>query len=109
MQDRIAERRGKGVELDGGLMSPDLSYAGVRSDATGRLVADLRSCESWLALAPLADPRHACAAFLNLLDQLEDKPPPGAAFLAILERVRLPLIEAVGGQTRRFSGRPLPL
>lgn len=70
---------------------------------------DVRSCEEWLARATLADSRHACSAFLSLLDELEDAPPRHAAYLQILERLRDPILTAQEENTKKFAAKPLPL
>ena len=70
---------------------------------------DVRSCNEWLARAPLADSRQACAAFLSLLDQLEDAPPRHVAYLQILERLRGPIVIAQEENAKRFTFKPLPL
>lgn len=72
-------------------------------------VPDLKSCEHWLGLAPLADSREACRAFLALFDEIEDSPPPHATYAAILERLRTPLLGALDEHARRFTGKPVPL
>jgi hypothetical protein len=83
-----------------------------RSDflpASHPALPDLRSCEAWLASATLADPRHACAAFQGLLEDLEFAPPAPAEYLRILERLRPPMAGAVQEHSRRFASKPLPL
>ena len=70
---------------------------------------DVRSCEEWLARATLADSRHACSAFLSLLDELEDAPPRHAPYLQILERLRDPVLMAQEENTKRFAAKALPL
>jgi hypothetical protein len=72
-------------------------------------LADLKSCEDWLARATLADPRQACNALLSLLEEIEDAPPRHAAYLQILERLRKPVVLAQQEHAKRFSGKPLPL
>src|SRR3954468_19322604 len=77
--------------------------------ASRPMVADVRSCEAWLACAALGDPREACAAYTELLDRLEDAPPRASSYLEILERLRPAMLEAMEQQSRRFSARALPL
>ena len=77
--------------------------------ASRPMVPDVRSCEAWLARASLGDSGAACVSFLELLDGLEDTPPRARAYYDILERVRPPLLAALGQQARRFSARALPL
>jgi hypothetical protein len=72
-------------------------------------LADLTSCEDWLAHAALAGMPHACSAFLTLLEEIEAHPPRHSAYLQILERLRYPVIHAQAEQTRGFAGKPLPL
>jgi hypothetical protein len=78
-------------------------------ELAARTVNDVRSCEEWLSRAALGDPREACAAFIGLLDDLEDAPPAPEACLAILEHLRHRLAGALEEQTLRFGARPLPL
>ncbi len=73
------------------------------------VLEDARSCDRWLAQAALADSRQACAAFVGLLDELEDRPPAASAFIDILERLRRPMRSALDDQMRRLASRPLPL
>lgn len=70
---------------------------------------DARSCDDWLARAALADSRQACAAFLSLLDELDDAPPRHAAYLEILERLREPVLIAQEENAKKFAAKPLPL
>jgi cyclic-di-GMP-binding protein len=72
-------------------------------------LADLKSCEDWLARATLADPRQACNALLALLEEIEDAPPRHAAYLQILERLRKPVLLVQDEHAKRFAGKPLPL
>ena len=72
-------------------------------------VPDLKTCESWLGSAPLADSREACRAFLALFDEIEDSPPPQSTYAAILERLRQPLLGALDAHARRFAGKAVPL
>lgn len=72
-------------------------------------VPDLKTCESWLGSAPLADSREACRAFLALFDDIEDSPPPQVTYAAILERLRQPLLDALDAHARRFAGKAVPL
>lgn len=77
--------------------------------ASQPLLWDSKSCEAWLAKVPLADPRQACTAFIDLLDELEDAPPRQPAYLEILETLR-PAIELSQGEyAKRFVAKPLPL
>jgi hypothetical protein len=70
---------------------------------------DVKSCEAWLAKASLGDCRQACAAFLALLGEIEEAPPPCEDYLQILESLRPPMLAAIGEHTRKFSAKPLPL
>jgi hypothetical protein len=77
-------------------------------DAQPRL-ADLASCEDWLAHVILTDTHHACSTLLTLLEEIEARPPKHSAYLQILERLRHPVALAEEEQTKRFAGKPLPL
>ena len=77
--------------------------------ATNPPYPDVKSCDTWLAKAALGDSRSASTAFLALLDEIEDAPPPHGAYLQILERLRPPLLAVLTEYTRKFSGKPLPL
>jgi hypothetical protein len=72
-------------------------------------LADLKSCEDWLARAALADTQDACSAFLTLIEEIEAYPPRHSVYLQILERLRYPVVLAEAEQARRFVGKPLPL
>ena len=72
-------------------------------------LADLKSCEDWLARAALAGMPHACSALLTLLEEIEAHPPRHSAYLQILERLRYPVIHAAAEQAKGFAGKPLPL
>ena len=72
-------------------------------------VSDLKSCEAWLARAALADPRQACITLTALLESLQDNPPADLAYMEILERLREPIVVALGERSKKFSARPLPL
>lgn len=72
-------------------------------------LSDIRSCDDWLAHAPLGDSRQACKAFLLLLDELEDEPPRHAVYLQILERLREPVLSALEEHAKRYAGKALPL
>jgi len=72
-------------------------------------LADLTSCEDWLARAALAGMPHACSAFLTLLEEIEAHPPRHSAYLQILERLRYPVMHAEAEQATGFAGKPLPL
>src|SRR5258705_5396088 len=72
-------------------------------------LADLKSCEDWLAHAALAGMPHACSALLALLEEIEVHPPRHSAYLQILERLRYPVLHAETEQTKGFAGKPLPL
>ena len=72
------------------------------------VVADLKSCEAWLARAALADSRQACRELTALLESLEEVSPPEAPYVEILERLREPSGGAVRAR-KKFAGRPLPL
>ncbi len=73
------------------------------------VIEDARSCDQWLARAALGDSRQACATFVGLLDELEDRPPAAGAFVEILDRLRRPMRTALDDQMRRLSSRPLPV
>src|SRR5438046_8659249 len=77
-------------------------------DSEPRL-ADLASCEDWLARAALAGMPHACSSLLTLLEQIEAHPPRHSAYLQILERLRYPVMHAETEQAKGFAGQPLPL
>jgi len=72
-------------------------------------LADLTSCEDWLARAALAGMPHACSALLTLLEEIEAHPPRHSAYLQILERLRYPVMHAEAEQAKGFAGKPLPL
>src|SRR5713101_2886733 len=72
-------------------------------------LADLKSCEDWLARAALAGMPHACSALLTLLEEIEAHPPRHSAYLQILERLRYPVMHAAAEQAKGFAGKPLPL
>src|SRR5258706_534475 len=72
-------------------------------------LADLKSCEDWLARAALAGMPHACSALLTLLEEIEADPPRHSDYLQILERLRYPVIHAAEEQAKGFAGKPLPL
>src|SRR5258706_44219 len=72
-------------------------------------LADLKSCEDWLARAALAGMPHACSALLTLLEEIEAHPPRHSAYLQILERLRYPVIHAAAEQAKGFAGKLLPL
>jgi hypothetical protein len=72
-------------------------------------LADLTSCEDWLARAALSDTPHACSTLLSLLEEIEAHPPRHSAYLQILERLRHPVALAEAEQAKRFAGKPLPL
>src|SRR5438046_5979201 len=76
-------------------------------DSQPRL-ADLTSCEDWLARAALAGMPHACSALLTLLEEIEAHPPRHSAYLQILERLRYPVMHAEVEQAKGFAGDPLP-
>ncbi len=73
------------------------------------VVADLRSCEAWLARATLVDARQACRELTGLLESLEEVPPPEGAYVEVLERLREPIVVAQSEHAKKFAGRPLPL
>jgi hypothetical protein len=77
--------------------------------ATHPSLPDVRSCDAWLASALLADSRQACAAYLELLEELANAPPPHASYLAILERLRPGMHAAIAEHTKKFAAKPLPL
>src|SRR6266581_1466519 len=72
-------------------------------------LADLTSCEDWLARAALAGVPHACSALLTLLEEIEAHPPRHSAYVQILERLRYPVMHAEAEQAKGFAGKPLPL
>jgi len=72
-------------------------------------LADLKSCEDWLARAALADTQDGCSALLTLIEEIEAYPPRHSVYLQILERLRYPVVLAEAEQARRFVGKPLPL
>lgn len=77
--------------------------------ASRPLLADLKSCEQWLARAYLTDPRQACNELTLLLEQLEEAPPRHLAYLDILERLRKPLAAAQEELAKKFLAKALPL
>src|SRR5258708_4528363 len=77
-------------------------------DAQPRL-ADLASCEDWLAHVVLTDTQHACSTLLTLLEEIEARPPRHSAYLQILERLRHHVAPVEEEQAKRFAGKPLPL
>jgi hypothetical protein len=77
--------------------------------ASRPLLADLKSCDEWLAKAYLSDPRQACHEFTLLIEQLEEAPPRHLAYLDILERLRKPLAAAQEELAKKFLSKPLPL
>lgn len=70
---------------------------------------DLASCERTLACAAMGDARQACTAYLSLLQDIADAPPPLAACLEIIEALLPRVLAALSELSRRFAGRPLPL
>src|SRR5258708_8956229 len=77
-------------------------------DAQPRL-ADLASCEDWLAHVVLTDTQYACSTLLTLLEEIEARPPRHSAYLQILERLRHHVAPVEEEQAKRFAGKPLPL
>jgi hypothetical protein len=73
------------------------------------VVADLKSCEAWLARAALADARQACRELTGLLESLEEVSPSDSGFVEVLERLREPIVVAQAEHAKKFAGRPLPL
>jgi cyclic-di-GMP-binding protein len=73
------------------------------------VVADLKSCEAWLARAALADPKQACRELTGLLESFEDASPPESALIEVLERLREPIVVAQNEHAKKFAARPLPL
>src|SRR5258708_29367011 len=71
-------------------------------------LADLTSCEDWLAHVVLTD-MHACSTLLTLLEEIEARPPKHSAYLQILERLRHSVAPAEEEQAKLFAGKPLPL
>ncbi len=71
-------------------------------------LADLTSCEDWLAHVVLTD-THACSTLLTLLEEIEARPPKHSAYLQILERLRHSVAPAEEEQAKLFAGKPLPL
>jgi len=73
-------------------------------------VVDRKSCERWVAEAPLGDPVTACESIARLLESLEDAPPKrSAAHLDILDCLRRPIVLTAEALAYRLSGRALPL
>jgi hypothetical protein len=72
-------------------------------------VTDLKSCERWLAQVTLADAERACFELTMLLEELEQSPPAERGYLEVLERLREPIKLATGEQSKKFTGRALPL
>ena len=77
--------------------------------ASRPILVDLASCDRWLERERFTDSDRACAAFIELLDQLEDAPPSAQICTRIMERLRTPMQVALEEQSRRYSGKPLPL
>ncbi|OFZ99069.1 MAG: hypothetical protein A3H35_19055 [Betaproteobacteria bacterium RIFCSPLOWO2_02_FULL_62_17] len=77
--------------------------------ASHPVLADPASCDKWLERERFTDSNHACAAFIGLLDALEDAPPQAPACVLILEKLRAPVQAALDEQSRRYAGRALPL
>jgi hypothetical protein len=77
--------------------------------ASRPLLADLKSCDEWLAKSYLSDPRQACHEFTLLIEQLEEAPPRHTVYLDILERLRKPLAAAQEELAKKFQSKPLPL
>jgi len=77
--------------------------------ASRPILADLASCDRWLTRERITDSDRACAAFIGLLDQLEDAPPSALVCAQIMERLRKPMRVALEEQSRRYAGKPLPL
>ena len=73
------------------------------------VVADLKSCEAWLARTALADPKIACRELTGLLESLEEVAPGERALVDILERLREPIVVAQAEHAKRYAGHPLPL
>jgi hypothetical protein len=74
------------------------------------MVSDKKSCEKWIAQAPLGDPVTACGAVAQLLESLEDHPPKKAqAHLEVLECLRRPIVLTAEALAYRLGGRALPL
>jgi hypothetical protein len=72
-------------------------------------IADIKSCEAWLARAALSDPKQACRELTGLLESLEEVPPAESALVEVLERLREPIVVAQAEHAKRYAGRPLPL
>ena len=70
---------------------------------------DPTSCDKWLERERFTDSDQACAAFIGLLDRLEDAPPQAPACILILEKLRGFMHAALEEQSRRFAGKALPL
>jgi hypothetical protein len=71
------------------------------------LTAD--ECRAWLDQTPLTNPVQAQAQLLRQLNLLNREPLDAAERLAILERLRKPLLLVQEEGARRFVGKPLPL
>lgn len=77
--------------------------------ASSPAIANIQSCETWLAVKRFADPEQACAAFLGLLDEIEDAPPPAPTCLEVLERLRVSMHASLEELDRKYTGKSLPL
>jgi hypothetical protein len=66
-------------------------------------------CETWLATLPLTQPAQAQAQCLRQLNLLNRHPLSGEQRLAIMELLRLVLLQIQQEAARRFAHRPLPL
>jgi hypothetical protein len=86
-------------------MEIDQRLDGVRSIS----VTDVKSCNQWLAEAPLADSDQTCVELTLLLERLEESPPADPVSLEIFDRLDNPIWVAIEEQTKRFSGRAVPL
>jgi len=73
------------------------------------VVADLKSCEAWLARTALADPKIACRELTGLLESFEEVAPGERALVDVLERLREPIVVAQAEHAKRYAGHPLPL
>ena len=87
-----------------------VQLSSVAPNTTKRIVvSDAKSCDRWLAAAPLVDPRQACFELTSLLEALESNAPQPRHQIEVLERLRRPVLLAAEEHAKRFGGRPLPL
>ena len=82
-----------------------MSNAIARSPA----VTNAKSCDRWLAKAPVADPHQTCIDITALLAGLEHSAPIEGVWLDILDRLNTPIWVAIEEQIRHFTGYSVPL